>query len=150
MFRRKFILFCLDLSVFSHWIPWMLKANNRVVSLNILCYLLVRRFPKIRITREQKKNIFWLIKNEDKIIGDHLKRYFYYIKTEQNLVVIYLELIFTGIKTERWKVAEVSKIFYLGHLGLKQVGKIVYVGVKTRKKDGLCWIWSRENARAET
>ena len=64
-------------------------------------YLLVRRFPKTRITREQKKNIFGLIKNEDKIVGDHLKLYFYYINKEQKLVVMYLELIFTGIKTER-------------------------------------------------
>ena len=32
---------------------------------------------------------------------------------------MYLELIFTGIKTERWNVAEVSKIAYVGHLGLK-------------------------------
>ena len=31
---------------------------------------------------------------------------------------MYLELIFTGMKTERWKVAEVSKIAYLGHLVL--------------------------------
>ena len=81
--------------------------------------LLVRRFPKTRITREQKNNIFWLIKNEEKIVGDHLKLYFYYIKKEPNLIVMYLELIFTGIKTERWNVEEVSKIAYLGHLGLK-------------------------------
>ena len=40
-------------------------------------YLLVRRFPKTRITREQKKNIFGLIKNEGKIVGGHLKLYFY-------------------------------------------------------------------------
>ena len=110
----------------------MLKANIQVVSLNILCYLLVR-FPKIRIPREQKKNIFWLIKNEDKIFGDHLKLYFYYIKQEQNSVVMYLELIFTGIKTERWKVAEVSKIAYLGHLGLKQEWKIVQGSTGVRK-----------------
>ena len=62
-----------------------------------------------------------MIKNEDEIVGDHLKLYFCYIKKEQNLVVTYVELIFTGIKTERWKVAEVSKNSYLGHLGLKQV-----------------------------
>ena len=47
------------------------------------------------------------MKNEDKIVGNHLKLYFYYIKKEQNLVVMYLELISVGIKTERWKVAEV-------------------------------------------
>ena len=52
------------------------------------------------MTREQKKNIFGLIKNEDKIAGDHQKLYFYYINEEQKLVVMYLELIFTGIKTE--------------------------------------------------
>ena len=79
-----------------------------------LCYLLVWRFPKTRITREQRKNIFWLIKIEDKVVGDQLKLYFYYINKEQKLVVMYLELIFTGIKTERWKVAEVPKIAYLG------------------------------------
>ena len=53
--------------------------------------------------------------------------------------------MFTGIKTERWKVTEVSKIACLGQLGLKQVGKIVCVGIKTSKKYGLCWIWSKEN-----
>ena len=63
--------------------------------------LLVRRFPKTRITREQKNNIFSLIKNEEKIVGDHLKLYFYYIKKEHNLVVMYLELTFIGMKTER-------------------------------------------------
>ena len=63
---------------------------------------------------------------------------------------MYLELVFTVIQTERWKVAEVSKIAYLRRLGLKQVGKIVCEGIKTSKKDGLCWIWSREKARAET
>ena len=63
---------------------------------------------------------------------------------------MYLELIFTEIKTEKWKVAEVSKIAYLGHLGLKKVGKIVYVGIKTSKEDALCWVWSKENATAET
>ena len=62
---------------------------------------------------------------------------------------MYQELIFTGIKTERCKVAEVSKNAYLEHLGLKQVGKIICVGIKTSRNDGLCWIWSRENARAE-
>ena len=69
-----------------------------------LCYLLLRRFPKTRITREQKKHLLWLIliKNKDKIVGSHLKLYFYYINKEQKLVVIYLGLIFTGIKTERW------------------------------------------------
>ena len=66
-----------------------------------MCYLLVRRFPKTRITREQKKNIFRLIMNEDKIVGDHLKLYFYYINKKQKLVVMYLEIIFTGIKPER-------------------------------------------------
>ena len=76
--------------------------------------LACKEFPKTRISREQKKNISWLIKNEDKIVGDHLKLYFYYINKEQKLVVMYLELIFTGIKTERWKVAEVPKIAYLG------------------------------------
>ena len=53
------------------------------------------------MAREQKNKIFWLIKNEEKIVGDHLKLYFYYIKKEQNLVVMYLELIFTEIKTEK-------------------------------------------------
>ena len=53
----------------------MLKANIRILSLIILCYLLVRRFPKTRI-REQNKNIFWFIKNEEKTVGDHLKLYF--------------------------------------------------------------------------
>ena len=67
-----------------------------------MCYLLVRRFPKTRITREQKKNIFLSIKKEDKIVVDHLKLYFYNInKEQQKLVVMYLELIFTEIKTER-------------------------------------------------
>ena len=47
-----------------------------------------------------------------------------------------LELNFTGIKTESWKVAEVSSIAYLGHLGLKQVGKIICVWIKTKKKRG--------------
>ena len=46
---------------------------------------------------------------------------------------MYLELIFTGIKTERWKVAEVSKIAYLGHLGLKQEWKIVQGSTGVRK-----------------
>ena len=41
---------------------------------------------------------------------------------------MYLELIFTGIKTGRWKVAEVSKI-----AGLKHVGKIFCVGIQTSK-----------------
>ena len=63
--------------------------------------LAIRRFPKTRITRKQKKNIFSLIKNKNKIVDDHLKLYFYYINKEQKLVVMYLELIFTGIKTER-------------------------------------------------
>ena len=77
----------------------MLKSNIRVVgSLNILCYLLLRRFPVSKITRELKKNIFRLMKNGDKIIGGRLKLY---INKKQKLVVIYLELIFTGIKTER-------------------------------------------------
>ena len=53
------------------------------------------------------------MKNENKILGDHLKLYFYYINKEK-LAVMYRELIFTGIKTERWKAAEVSKIAYLG------------------------------------
>ena len=61
------------------------------------------------------------------------------------MVVMYQELIFTGIKTEKWKIAEVSKIAS----GLKQGGKIVCVGIKTNKKNDLCWIWSRENAGAE-
>ena len=82
------------------------------------------------------------MKNGDKIIGGRLKLY---INKKQKLVVIYLELIFTGIKTERWEAAEVR----LSKLGLKQVGKIVCVGIKTSKKDDLCWVWSRENARAE-
>ena len=46
---------------------------------------------------------------------------------------MYLKLICIEIKTGRWKVGEVSKIAYLGHLGLKQVGKIVCVGIKTSK-----------------
>ena len=50
-----------------------------------------------------------MLKNEDKIVGDHKKLYFYYINKEQKLVAMYLELIFTGIKTEIRKVAEVSK-----------------------------------------
>ena len=38
---RKYILFWTDLSVFSYWTPWMLKAKVRVVrSLNILYSLL--------------------------------------------------------------------------------------------------------------
>ena len=143
LIRRKNILFWLDLSVFSYWTPWVLKANIRVVSL-IFCVLLAwGRFPKTIITREQKKNIFWLIKNKDKV--DHL--HFYYINKEQKLVVMHLKLIFTGIKTERGKVAEVPKIAYLW---LKQVGKIICVRIKTSKKYGLCWIWSRENSKAET
>ena len=73
----------------------MLKANTLVVSLNIFVLLACKRIPKTRITREQKKNIFGLIKNNDKILGDHLKLYFYYINKEQKLVVMYLELIFT-------------------------------------------------------
>ena len=122
LIRRKCILFWLDLSIFPYWTPWMLKANIWVVSsLNILCYLLVGRFLKTKKTRKQEKNVFWLIKNEDKIVGGHLKLYIYYINKEQKLVLIYLELIFTGIKTERWKAAEVR----LSLLGLKQVGKIV-------------------------
>ena len=90
----------------------------------------------------------WLIKNEEKIVGDHLKLYFCYIKKERDLVVMHLErnlvVIFTGIKTERWEVVEVYQISYLAHL--KQIGKIVCVGIKTGKKDGLCWVWSRKNA----
>ena len=50
-----------------------------------------------------------MLKNEDKIVGDHKKLYFYYINKEQKLVAMYLELIFTEIKTEIRKVAEVSK-----------------------------------------
>ena len=34
-------------------------------------------------------------------------------------------------------------------MGLKQVGKIVCVRIKTSEKDGLCWIWSRKNAKVE-
>ena len=52
---------------------------------------------------------------------------------------MYLELIFTEKNPERWKVQK-----YL-RLELKQVGKIVCVEIKTSKKDGLCWIWSRDN-----
>ena len=63
-----------------------------------MCYLFVRRFPKTRITREQKNNNFGLIKNGDKIVGNLLKMYFYYINKEQKLVVMYLKLIFTGTK----------------------------------------------------
>ena len=49
---------------------------------------------------------------------------------------MYLELIFTEIKTERLKAVEVG----LSTLGLKQVGKFVCVGIKTSKKDVLCWV----------
>ena len=55
----------------------MLKANIQFVSLNTFCVTcFVRRFSEARITKEQKKNIFWLIKNEDKIVGDHLSYIF--------------------------------------------------------------------------
>ena len=71
-----------------------------------------------------------MIKNEGKqIVGDHLKLYFYYINKEQKLVVMYLEVKFTGIKTERWKVAEVSKIAYLG--------------IVAGRKDCLCGDWDQ-------
>ena len=46
---------------------------------------------------------------------------------------MYLELIFTGIKVESGKVAEVR----LSSQGLKQIGKIVYPGIETSKKDCL-------------
>ena len=65
-----------------------------------MCYLLIRKLPKAKITRKQRKNMFLLIKNEDEIVGDHLNLYFHYINEEQ-FVVMYLELIFTGIKTRR-------------------------------------------------
>ena len=105
---RKCVLFWLDLSIFSYWTPWMLKANIWVMS--FACYLLESRFPKTEITREQQKFFFWLTKNEDKqIVGDHLKLYFYYINKEQKLVVMYLEVIFTWINTERWKIAKGRK-----------------------------------------
>ena len=46
----------------------------------------------------------------------------------------------------KWKVAGIPKI---ACLGLKQVGQVVCVGIKTSEKDGLCRICSKENARAE-
>ena len=142
---QKIYFVLVDLSVFSYLTPLNVKSKHLGCEFKyFLCYLLVWRFPKTRITRDQKKNVFWLIKNKDKIVGDQL--YFYYINKEQKLVVMYLELIFTGIKTERWKVAEIYRSPFLG---LKQVGKIVCVGTKTSKKEDLCLIWSRENARAE-
>ena len=59
-------------------------------------------------------NVFWLIKNKGKIVGNHLKLYYYHKNKEQKLVIMYLELFFNGIKSKSWKVAEVSKIAYLG------------------------------------
>ena len=70
-----------------------------------------------------------MIKNQENIVGNH-----YYINKGQKLVVMYLELIFTGIKDESWKVAELR----LSLQGLKQVGKILYAGIETSKKDCLC------------
>ena len=110
-----------------------------------MCYLLVIIFPKTKITREQKKNIFWLTKNKDKVAGGHVKLYIYYINKEQKLVVMYLELMFTGRKTEKWKAAELR----LSILGLKQVGKIVCVGIKTSKKDGDWESWNIKSCRAK-
>ena len=108
-FKRVFLLNLLNVK--SKHLGWKFKY--------FIYYLLVRRFPKTRITREQKENIFWLIKNEDKIVSDLLRLYFYYINNEQELVVKYLELIFTRIKTKRLKVAELSKIAYLQIEGKK-------------------------------
>ena len=110
-----------------------------------MCYLLVIIFLKTKITREQKKNIFWLIKNKDKVAGGHVKLYIYYINKEQKLVVMYLEIMLTGIKTEKWKAAELR----LSILGLKQVGKIVCVGIKTSKKDGDWENWNIKSCRAK-
>ena len=50
------------------------KNSGREVKY-LICYLLVRivrKFPKTRITREKKKKIFWLIKNEDNIVDGYL------------------------------------------------------------------------------
>ena len=66
-------------------------------------YLLVRRLPKTEIKRDWKKNIFYLIENQENTVGDYLELYCYYsyyINKKQKLVVMYLELIFTGIKVE--------------------------------------------------
>ena len=128
-----------DLQNFNlFWIPVSFLKRRRNLKY-FLCYFVVRRFSKTRITRELKKNTFWLIKNHDKITCDHLKLYFYYINKEQKLLVMYLQLIFTGIRIKKWKVAEVPEIVYVG----------MEVGRKYCKKDGSCWIWSRKNARAE-
>ena len=109
---KHFFFFLLNLlNVKSKHLSWKFKY--------FMCYLLVRKFPKTRITREQKENVFWLIKNENKIVGDLLRLYFYCINNDQELVVMYLELIFTRIKTKRLKVAELSKIAYLQIEGTK-------------------------------
>ena len=47
------------------------------------------------------------------------------------------------------KDEKLQKYLRLPILGLKQVGTVVYVGIKTSKKDGLSLILSREIARAE-
>ena len=89
-----------------------LNVENRYLGCKFfkcfMCYLLLRRFPSTKMTREKKKNIFWLIKNEDKIVGGLLKLNFYYITKKQKMVVMYLEVIFTGIKTERWKATGIK------------------------------------------
>ena len=71
---------------------------------------------------------------------------------EQKLVVMYQELIFTGIKVESWKVAEVT----LSSQGLKQIRKIVYLGIENSKKDCLCQVevgecenWKKINFRGK-
>ena len=74
------------------------------------------------------------MKNENKIVGDHLKLYFYHINKEQRLVVIYRELLFTGIKLNNEKLQEYLR---LSILGWKEVEKMVRVGTKTNSKDDL-------------
>ena len=39
-------------------------------------YMLLRRFPKTKIQENGRKKFFWLIKNKDKIVGNHLKLFF--------------------------------------------------------------------------
>ena len=62
--------------------------------------LACKKFPKTKITREQKKNIFQLKNSETKIVGDALVLSFYYTNKEQKLIVMYLEPIFVGTKAE--------------------------------------------------
>ena len=38
--------------------------------------MLLRRFPKTKIQENRRKKIFGLIKNKDKIVGNHLKLFF--------------------------------------------------------------------------